>query len=119
MSEAIFELVQRAKTIKFEQDALKEEYASLKEQIITKMKEMGVNEMRNNEHIVKFSSPKTFDVGMLKWKHEELAERFVKETTITKIVDEISKEDKDFIRMNYPEAWEDCEVELTERLTIK
>ena len=80
--------------------------------------ELGIKYIRNEEREVKYVIPHSFDIGLFKLKFKKLGKKnFVKEVTITKVKDELVN--KELLKEQYPEAFKECNKELTPRVTIK
>ncbi|MFX1425408.1 MAG: hypothetical protein ACFFBE_03070 [Promethearchaeota archaeon] len=119
MKEDIFAFTRRCEEIKAEKEALDNEYKRLKEEIIGLMGELGTKYLRNENFEVKYAIPHSFDIGRFRYSYPELTKRFITTETITTTKDKIDNQSKELLKGNHPDAWNECNIELTPRLTIK
>ncbi len=121
LEKTILDMSEMVNNYKLEIKETTEAMNALKEEIRGLMVVNILKHVKNEVIEVKMSIPHSFDVGMLKYAHPELAAKFVKTVTTTTTVttDEISKEDKKILKEEYPEVWKEINPEGTPRLTIK
>lgn len=121
LDQTIFDMSGMVDDYKLEIKETTEAMNALKEEIRGLMVVNMLKYLKNEVIEVKMSIPHSFDIGMLKYAHPDIASKFVKEVTTTKTItkDEISKEDKNILKEKYPEIWIEVNPEGTPRLTIK
>jgi len=109
MSLELEELIQKCRVLKKEVKVKDTELKKLKEELRTFLIDSGIKEFDGVEIRRSFS----FDAGWFKITYPNLADKFIKEETITTVRDVV---DKKGIQKHCPEEYRDCLAEGTARL---
>lgn len=109
MMSELRELISECRELKKEVAQKSSNLNKLKEKIREFMIDSGVKEIDGVEIRRSFS----FDQGLFKMKYPDLAEKFIREETITSVRDVV---DKKGLKKHASEEYRSCEVENTARL---
>ena len=112
----VLELAEEIKTLQAE-ISLKTGIVKDKKDILRKiMKGADIADALNDKVSVAITYPKSFDVGILGYEYPDLYKEF---TTIKTIITEKVEVNKKTLKKYHPEAYNECLVDLTARLSIK
>lgn len=105
------DLIDRCRDAKAETSAMSKTLKVLKEKLRVFMIDSGIKEYNGVEIRRSFS----FDIGVFKIVYPELSKQYVKEETktITSTYDVFTKKNKEKLREDHPDIYNDCNVENT------
>ncbi len=104
------------KELKAQIKALQKDEKHYKDELKHLMKDYDVKYAKNESVEVKVNYPKSFDVGTCRMYNPDKVKKFTREETVTSI-NEIF--DKKGFQKFYPELFEEYNIDLTPRLTVK
>ncbi len=116
LRDKVVELAKEYNSNRFKMDELKERNQVIKDHIIATMSEIGEKSQIRDNFEVKYTIPKSFDLGMFKMENSELSKKFLTTKTITETIEEF---DLKTFKKTMPDTWEKYRAEGTPRLTVK
>jgi len=114
--ESILFFAKRVLETRLEIKELQKDEKRYKSELVTIMKENNTKWAKDDSVEVKVNYPKSFDVGTCRMYNPSEVKKFTKEETVTSI-NEIF--DKKGFKKSYPALFEEYNIALTPRLTVK